>query len=248
MFRYLARIVSAQPKKPRNGPTSVAVLGIWPAPSGTDMQTRKTGVRAQQADRTRDNILKAAVKVFSKEGFTGGRIEQISTLAKSNDRMIYYYFGSKEKLFISVLEHIYASFNQAEAKLRIDLGDPEQALRELVAFIWDYYVRHPEFVTILATENLHQGQHARKSQNLKALSGEAVGVLRPIIEAGQAKGLFRDDIDITHAYLMIASLCYFYNSNRHTLSSFLAVDLADKQAKADWLAFISDLALRGLRR
>lgn len=206
------------------------------------MQTRKTGVRAQQADRTRDNILKAAVKVFSKEGFTGGRIEQISTLAKSNDRMIYYYFGSKEKLFISVLEHIYASFNQAEAKLRIDLGDPEQALRELVAFIWDYYVRHPEFVTILATENLHQGQHARKSQNLKALSGEAVGVLRPIIEAGQAKGLFRDDIDITHAYLMIASLCYFYNSNRHTLSSFLAVDLADKQAKADWLAFISDLA------
>ncbi|MFP3409177.1 TetR family transcriptional regulator, partial [Pseudomonas sp. SIMBA_065] len=84
-------------------------------------------VRAQQADRTRDNILKAAVKVFSKEGFTGGRIEQISTLAKSNDRMIYYYFGSKEKLFISVLEHIYASFNQAEAKLRIDLGDPEQA-------------------------------------------------------------------------------------------------------------------------
>ncbi|MCX2816430.1 MULTISPECIES: TetR family transcriptional regulator [unclassified Pseudomonas] len=197
------------------------------------MQTRKTGVRAQQADRTRDNILKAAVKVFSKEGFTGGRIEQISTLAKSNDRMIYYYFGSKEKLFISVLEHIYASFNQAEAKLRLDLADPEQALRELVAFIWDYYVRHPEFVTILATENLHQGLHARKSQNLRALSGEAVGVLRPIIEAGQAKGLFRDDICITHAYLMIASLCYFYNSNRHTLSSFLAVDLADKQAKAD---------------
>lgn len=162
--------------------------------------------------------------------------------------MIYYYFGSKEKLFISVLEHIYASFNQAEAKLRLDLADPEQALRELVAFIWDYYVRHPEFVTILATENLHQGLHARKSQNLRALSGEAVGVLRPIIEAGQVKGLFRDDICITHAYLMIASLCYFYNSNRHTLSSFLAVDLADKQAKADWLAFISDLALRGLRR
>ncbi|MEX0292361.1 TetR family transcriptional regulator [Pseudomonas putida] len=211
------------------------------------MQTRKTGVRAQQADRTRHKILQAAVKVFSKEGFTGGRIEQISSLANSNDRMIYYYFGNKEKLFISVLEHIYASFNQAEAKLRLDLSDPEAALRELVAFIWDYYVRHPEFVTLLATENLHQGKHVRQSQNLKALSGEAVGVLRPIVEAGQAKGVFRTDIDIRHTYLMIASLCYFYNSNRYTLSSFLAVDLADKQAKSDWLAFISDLALRGLR-
>ena len=187
------------------------------------------------------------MKVFSKEGFTGGRIEQISSLAKSNDRMIYYYFGSKEKLFICVLEHIYASFNQAEAKLRLDLSDPEGALRELVAFIWHYYVRHPEFVTILATENLHQGKHARKSPNLKELSGEAFGVLRPIIEAGQAKGLFRADIDIKHTYLMIASLCYFYNSNLYTLSSFLAVDLAEKQAKSDWLDFISDLALRGLR-
>jgi len=211
------------------------------------MQIRKTGVRAQQADRTKQNILQAAVKVFSKEGFTGGRIEQISSLAKSNDRMIYYYFGSKEKLFICVLEHIYASFNQAEAKLRLDLSDPEGALRELVAFIWHYYVRHPEFVTILATENLHQGKHARKSPNLKELSGEAFGVLRPIIEAGQAKGLFRADIDIRHTYLMIASLCYFYNSNLYTLSSFLAVDLAEKQAKSDWLDFISDLALRGLR-
>ncbi|MFB4394374.1 MULTISPECIES: TetR/AcrR family transcriptional regulator [unclassified Pseudomonas] len=212
------------------------------------MQTRKTGVRAQQADRTKDNILKAAVKIFAKHGFSGGRVEQISKLAKSNDRMIYYYFGSKEKLFISVLEHIYASFNQAESKLRLDLADPEAALRQLVAFIWDYYVRHPEFVTLLSTENLHQGQHAKKSLNLQALSGEAVGVLRPIIEAGQAQGLFRDDIDIKHAYLMIASLCYFYNSNRYTLSSFLAEDLGNQRAKDDWLHFISDLALRGLRR
>ena len=195
-----------------------------------------------------ERLLAAAKICFLADDYHQVSTRRIAEMAGVNVSMIGYYFGNKEKLFISVLEHIYASFNQAEAKLRLDLADPEQALRELVAFIWDYYVRHPEFVTILATENLHQGLHARKSQNLRALSGEAVGVLRPIIEAGQIKGLFRDDICITHAYLMIASLCYFYNSNRHTLSSFLAVDLADKQAKADWLAFISDLALRGLRR
>lgn len=212
------------------------------------MQNRKTGVRALQADRTKDSILKAAVRIFSKHGYTGGRIDQISKLAKSNDRMIYYYFGSKEKLFISVLEHIYASFNKAESKLVFDLSDPESAMRQLVAFVWDYYLNHPELVTILATENLHRGQHAKKSLNLQALSGEAVGVLQPIVEAGQAKGLFRDDIDIKHAYLMIASLCYFYISNIYTLSSFLDEELGDKRAKNDWLNFISDLVLRGLRR
>jgi hypothetical protein len=81
---------------------------------------------------------------------------------------------------------------------------------------------------------------------MRRLSGEAVGVLRPIIEAGQAQGVFRRDVDLKHVYLMIASLCYFYNSNRHTLSSFLGEDLAEKAQQQDWLGFISDLVVRGV--
>ncbi|KPA94202.1 transcriptional regulator, TetR family [Pseudomonas asplenii] len=226
--------------------------GPWyirlPALQPKDRQTvtRKTGIRAQQADQTRARILKAAVKVFARDGYSGGRVESISQEAESNDRMLYYYFGSKERLFLCVLEHIYEQFNKAEGKLRLELGKPEQALRELVAFIWNYYVRHPEFVAILSIENLHQGKHARQSGELQRLSGEAVGVLRPIIEAGQAQGLFRQDLDIKHVYLMIASLCYFYNSNQYTLSSFLGEPLAQKRTQQEWLAFISDLVVRGV--
>ncbi|MGV8919746.1 MAG: TetR/AcrR family transcriptional regulator [Pseudomonas sp.] len=208
---------------------------------------KKTGIRAQQADQTKARILEAAVRVFTRNGYSGGRIEQISTEAESNDRMIYYYFGSKEKLFIRALEHTYEQFNQAESQLILDLSTPVETLRELVAFIWTYYVTHPEFVAILTVENLHKGKHAKQSGELRRLSGEAVGVLRPIIEAGQAQGLFRCDIDIKHVYLMIASLCYFYNSNQHTLSSFLGEDLADQGQRQDWLAFISDLVLRGVQ-
>ncbi|WP_397452396.1 TetR/AcrR family transcriptional regulator [Pseudomonas sp. NA-150] len=208
---------------------------------------KKTGIRAQQADQTKSRILEAAVRVFTRDGYSGGRIEQISTEAESNDRMIYYYFGSKEKLFIRVLEHTYEQFNQAESELRLNLSTPVETLRELVAFIWTYYVTHPEFVAILTVENLHKGKHAKQSSELRRLSGEAVGVLRPIIEAGQEQGLFRRDIDIKHVYLMIASLCYFYNSNQHTLSSFLGEDLADHGQRQDWLAFISDLVLRGVQ-
>lgn len=210
------------------------------------MVIKKTGIRARQADQTRARILQAAVKVFTRDGYSGGRVESISREADSNDRMLYYYFGSKEHLFVCVLEHTYEQFNKAESKLKLDLTAPVQALQALVGFIWNYYVKHPEFVAILSIENLHQGKHAKQSGELRRLSGEAVGVLRPIIEAGQAQGLFREDVDIKHVYLMIASLCYFYNSNQHTLSSFLGEDLADKTQQRDWLGFISDLVLRGV--
>ncbi len=207
---------------------------------------KSTGVRAQQADQTRARILQAAITVFTRDGYSGGRIEKISAEAESNDRMIYYYFGSKEKLFVKVLEHTYEQFNRAESLLSLDPSTPVQTLRQLVAFVWGYYVSHPEFVAILSIENLHKGKHARQSGELRRLSGEAVGVLRPIIDAGQAQGLFRQDLDIKHVYLMIASLCYFYNSNLHTLSSFLGQDMAAEEERTDWLAFIQDLVMRGV--
>lgn len=212
------------------------------------MKSHSSGSRALQADQTRQRILKAAIKVFTRDGYSGGRIEQISREAESNDRMIYYYFGSKDQLFTCVLEHIYEQFNKAESKLRLDCSQPVQALEKLVAFVWDYYCRHPEFVAILSIENLHHGEHAKRSTELKRLSSEALGVLRPIIEAGQAQGVFRQDLDIRHAYLMIASLCYFYLSNRHTLASFLDSRHDNRKSRQDWAAFISDLVLRGVRQ
>ena len=207
---------------------------------------KKTGVRAHQADLTKARILKAAITVFARDGYAGGRIEQISKEAESNDRMIYYYFSSKENLFVQVLEHTYEAFNQAESLRRPDLSKPVEALRQQVAFFWNYYVKHPEFVAILTIENLHKGKHAKQSREMGRLSATTVGVIRPIIEAGQQQGIFRQNVDINHVYLMIASLCYFYNSNQHTLTSFLGHNLADQGQQQDWLAFISDLVIRGV--
>ncbi|WP_213881291.1 TetR/AcrR family transcriptional regulator [Pseudomonas sp. dw_358] len=210
------------------------------------MATPNSGVRTQQAEETRARILKAATKVFSQDGYAGGRIEKISRLAKSNDRMIYYYFSSKEQLFLRVLEGIYAGFNEAESRQRFDLGDPVGALEQLVGFVWDYYRRHPEFISILNSENLHKGQHARKSPHLSGLSGAALNTLAPILQAGQAQGLFRLDVDVTHTYLLISSLCYFYNSNLHTLCAFLGTDLDGQGARDGWLAYARDQVVRGL--
>jgi len=204
------------------------------------------GIRARQAQDTRQNILRAATQVFAKHGFAGGRIEQISKLARSHDRMIYYYFGSKEQLFVEVLESIYTEFNIAENTLELDLDRPVDALTQLVHFTWNYYLTHPEFVTLLISENLQRGKHVGQSGGLTKISAAALSFLEQILARGQSARLFRDDVNARDVYLMIASLGYFYNSNRFTLSAFLGENLMDPDALRHWKGFITQMVLRGV--
>jgi AcrR family transcriptional regulator len=209
---------------------------------------RPLGVRAQAAQATRENILRAATKVFAKHGFAGGRIEQISKAAKSYDRMIYYYFGSKEGLFIAVLEEMYRRFNEAEAKLALDVDTPVEALTAVIRFMWGYYHRNPEFITLLNTENLHRGKHIAKSLRAREFSSPAVDVLGQVLGRGVEHKLFRADVAARDVYLMIASMGYFYLSNRFTLSAFLGEELETPAALAHWEAFVIDSVLRTVAR
>ena len=204
----------------------------------------RLGVREQSARATRENILKAATKIFAKHGFDGGRVEQISSAAKSYDRMIYYYFGSKEGLFVAVLEKMYAHFNELETELEIDLAEPVGALRTTIEFMAGYYQDHPEFVTLLNAENLHRGKHISKSLRAREYSLPAITLLDGVLKSGAAKALFRSDIRARDVYLMIAAMGYFYVSNRFTLSAFLGEDVASPPAQAQWRAFIVDAVLR----
>jgi len=209
---------------------------------------RPLGVRAQAAQATRESILRAATKVFAKHGFAGGRVEQISKAAKSYDRMIYYYFGSKEGLFIAVLEEMYRRFNEAEAKLALDVARPVEALTAVIRFMWSYYHRNPEFITLLNTENLHRGKHIAKSLRAREFSSPAVDVLGQVLSSGAQQKLFRADAAARDVYLMIASMGYFYHSNRYTLSAFLGEELDTPAALAHWEAFVIDAVLRTVRR
>lgn len=209
---------------------------------------RKTGVREQSAQVTQDSILRAATRIFAKHGFAGGRVDQISKAAKSHDRMIYYYFGSKEGLYIAVLEDLYRRFNEAEAALKIDAEEPEQALSALVGFIWNYYQRHPEFITLLNDENLHRGKHIAKSLRAHDYSSPATELLQKVLARGVEKNLFKPDIEARDLYLMIASLTYFYLSNRYTLSAFFGHKLDSAQALADWHHFVTQSVLSTVRR
>lgn len=212
-----------------------------PAKAGTP---RVIGVREHNAQQTRESLLHAAIKVFAQHGYDGGSVEKISRLAKSYDRMIYYYFGSKEGLFIEVLETIYRRMNEAESKLAIDVNAPAQALSQVVHFVLDYYRSHPEFVTLLNTENLHKGKHIVKSLRAREFSSPAIAVISSILRAGVAQGIFRAGIAAKDLYLLIAASGYFCMSNRYTLSAFLGENIDAPEAVAQWKSFVTDTVFR----
>ena len=205
---------------------------------------RRTGARAAAAHATQGAILRAATKVFAKHGFAGGSVEQISKAAKSYDRMIYYYFGSKEALFIAVLEEMYRRFNEAESRLALSADEPLESLTAVIRFMWNYYEKNPEFITLLNTENLHRGRHISKSLRAREYSSTAIEILGRVLASGAVKGLFRSETSARDVYLMIAAMAYFYLSNRYTLSAFLGEELDTATAKAHWEAFVIDAVMR----
>ncbi len=206
--------------------------------------SRAAPTREQSAQTTRDNILRSATKVFARYGYEGGSIEKISKAAKSFDRMIYYYFGSKEGLFIEVLEDMYRRMNQAEAALSLDIAQPVASLKAVIAFVVNYYSKHPEFITLLNTENLHRGRHIAKSKRAKDYSSPAIAVITQLLESGARQNIFRADVSARDVYLLIAATGYFYLSNSHTLSAFLGENLRTPPALAQWQAFIEHTVLR----
>jgi len=214
--------------------------------SGAGSPSRRRRAPARAGD-TRNRILQAAVKVFAQSGLGGGRINLISRAARSNDRMIYYYFGSKEKLFIEVIEKIYRDMWEAESALDLDLTDPVGALKQIVRFTMDHYMSHPEMLALLNNENLHKGKYVSKSQAMKELSSPALDLMEQVYRSGVQQGLFRRGIRPLHIYLSILALNYFYVSNRYTLSAFLGMDLMNSVNLNAWRGWVADTVLHAVR-
>jgi len=208
---------------------------------------RRTGVRAAAAEATGEAILRAAMRVFARYGYDGATVDKISAAAKSVDRMIYYYFGSKEGLFIAVLERIYAEMDEAESALALDEARPLEALVELIRFVLGYYRAHPEFVTLLNTENLHRGRHIAKSKKAREYSSHAITLTARLLEAGVAQGLVRPGLAARDVYLLIAAAGYFHTANRYTLAAFLGERIDTPEAVAAWESHVIDSVLRGIR-
>jgi len=202
----------------------------------------------RNADRTRAAILASALEEFARYGLGGARVDRIATRAGANKRMLYYYFGDKESLFLAALEDRYAHIRSAERALELEHLEPRAALGRLVAFTWKYFLEHPEFMTLLNSENLHQGRHVARSRRVREMHSPLVEMLRVILRRGERSGLFRRGIDPVQLYISIAGEGYFYLSNRYTLSRIFGRDLMTKSALAKRARHNTQMILNALRR
>lgn len=214
---------------------------------------RRPRTARRDPEGMRRRILDAATREFATHGFGGARVERISRRARTVDRMLYYYFGNKDGLFRAVLEENYVKLGHAEQQLDLRGVDAVEGMRQLIAFTWNYYLAHPEFIRLLNSENLYRGTHLKRSRRLKSLSSPLLAVLDELLKRGNAERRFRREADPVRVYVTIASLAYFYLSNRYTLSRFLGVDLMDPRQRDAWLEHITGLVLDhladpGLRR
>lgn len=199
--------------------------------------------RQRDADRSREAILVAARDEFAAHGLGGARVDRIAERAEVNKRLIYYYFENKETLFRAVLEEAYLHIREAERQLRLTDLAPAAAVRRLTEFTWDYYLDHPEFLTLLNSENLHRARHLQASDRVRALNSPLIETLGAILERGRVEGVFRGGIDPLQLYISIAGMAYFYLSNNHTLSAIFNRDLMTPKARARRLSHICDVIL-----
>jgi len=201
----------------------------------------------KDAARSRTQILDAAAREFASSGLGGARVDRIAAQAGVNVRMLYYYFSSKDDLFLAVLERTYMVLREAEKGLELDQAEPVEAVRRLVQFTWRFQLSHPEFITLLNSENLHRGRHLMRSSVVAELHTPLLEMIGRLLERGARARVFRRDVDPMQFYITVASLGYFYLSNRHTLSAIFGRDLLAPRRRDARLAHMIDVVLGYLR-
>lgn len=197
--------------------------------------------------QNRRTILDAATHEFATKGFSGARIDAIAVRAGSNKRMLYHYFGNKEDLYLAVLEETYRGIRLAEASLNLSHLEPEEGIRRLVLFTWQYFIDHPEFLSLLNTENLMKARFLERSERIRDLHSPLVSLLSDLLERGVRKGVFRAGVGPVQLYITIAGLGFFYMSNRWTLSTIFGQDLAAEKVLAERGEHIVEVVLGYLR-
>jgi TetR/AcrR family transcriptional regulator len=191
--------------------------------------------RSNDPARVREKILKLAMEEFGRIGFEGARVDRIAERSGVSKNMLYYYFESKEGLFIAALERMYEGFRDQQRDLSVRASDPVLAMEQLIEHTFVAFESNPSAIRLLSEENKHRGKYIRKSKRIRDLYNPLFETLRFILERGSRDGVFRPELDPAMVYLTLSSLCYHYLSNRYTLETALNKDLSSISSRKQWL-------------
>ncbi|MGH3391326.1 MAG: TetR family transcriptional regulator [Actinomadura sp.] len=205
--------------------------------------TPSSGERRRDAERTRAEILDVAQREFARHGYAGARVDDMAALMRTTKRMIYYYFGGKEKLYTAVLEKAYAEVRALESTIDVQHLAPVEAIRTLAELTFDHHEAHPDFIKLVAIENIHQAEHLRKSEVLANLGMPAVELISQILDAGRAGGDFVADADAVEVHMIISSFCFFRIANQHTFGTLFGRDLTAPEHRSRHRAMIGEMVV-----
>lgn len=211
-----------------------------PAPK----ETRRTN----DPERTKANILEVAEAEFGEKGLAGARIDAIAEATQTSKRMIYYYFGSKEGLYLAVLEETYRRVRDVEGQLHLQDLEPEEALRRLVAFTFDHHLHHENYIRTVMSENMNRGQYLAQSQRIQELNVPAIAAIRKLYERGVKGGIFRKGLDPVDIHASISALSFFNVSNRHTFGLIFKLDMTSPAYVAQRRDNVVEMIVRFVRK
>ena len=197
-------------------------------------------------EENRASIVAAAIEEFAARGYKGASMDAIAARTRATRALINYYFGAKEKLYIAVLEHVYAEIRDAEGELDLDHLAPVDAIRRIVAFTFHYYLEHQGFVRLVVAENQAKGRHLRKSNVMSALNRPIIERLARVIARGQAEGRFRPDVDPVEVHKAIAALGIFNVANQYTFGSIFQRDMGARGDVAHRCGIVAGIILSDL--
>jgi AcrR family transcriptional regulator len=208
-----------------------AVPGAQFAPGRVPRRAAKPQ-RVNDPEGVKRDIIAVATGEFSRKGYSGARVDEIAARTRTSKRMIYYYFGGKEALYVAVLEAAYRRIRTVEASLNLDDVEPVEALRRLTAHTFDYYHDHPEFVRLVMIENIHDARHMKRSKAIQGLNVAIIDTIRRLYARGRAAGVFRAGLDPVDIHMTISALGIFNVANRATFSTIFKNDMASPAARA----------------
>jgi AcrR family transcriptional regulator len=204
--------------------------------------------RTRDAERTRAEIIEVATREFADKGYAGARVDEIAAKMSTTKRMIYYYFGNKEQLYVEVLEHAYAGIRAIEQELDVEHLDPADAMRQLAELTFDHHESHPDFIRLVSIENIHRAEHIARSTVLSGLANPALDVLARILDRGHEAGVFRGGVDPLDIHMVISAFCVFRIANRHTFKAIFKRDMLSPDHREDHRRLLGDLVLDHLTR
>jgi AcrR family transcriptional regulator len=199
--------------------------------------------RQRDAQLTRAEILEVAAQEFAEVGYAGARVDRIAAHTRTTKRMIYYYFGGKEQLFIAVLERAYAGIRRAEQSIDVEHLDPVSAIRRLAELTFDHHQANPEFVRLVSIENIHRAEHLKRSGSLVRLNSPAIDLIGDILQRGRASGVFARDTDAIDLHMMISAFCVFRIANQYTFGELFGRDLTSPQRSNHYRQMLSDMVV-----